>query len=225
MPKKNKSNEIIIGDNNNIITLIFCHGLGDNPTSWIYFADKIKKNIQNIKIILLKAEDNKVSVNNGLLMPSWFDILEIPITLKTINTTKYIDNSINIIHNIISSEIERGINPNKIFIGGFSQGAALSLIYSQYKKYKLGGIIMLSGWMLDINSIHILKNLNINIPIFIGHGTNDNIVLYENIMYLDNILRKNKFTNITFNTYNNMGHNCSNKEIYDIIDWINYLIK
>lgn len=225
MPKKNKSNEIIIGDNNNIITLIFCHGLGDNPTSWIYFADKIKKNIQNIKIILLKAEDNKVSVNNGLLMPSWFDILEIPITLKTINTTKYIDNSINIIHNIISSEIERGINLNKIFIGGFSQGAALSLIYSQYKKYKLGGIIMLSGWMLDINSIHILKNLNINIPIFIGHGTNDNIVLYENVMYLDNILRKNKFTNITFNTYNNMGHNCSNKEIYDIIDWINYLIK
>ena len=84
---------------------------------------------------------------------------------------------------------------------------------------------MLSGWMLDINSIHILKNLNINIPIFIGHGTNDNIVLYENAMYLDKILRKNKFTNITFNTYNNMGHNCSNKEIYDIIDWMNYLIK
>lgn len=220
MSKKNKSNEIIIG-NNNISTLIFCHGLGDSPTSWVYFANEIKKNIKDMKIILLKAEDNKVSVNNGLIMPSWFDIFEIPITLETINKTDYIQNSTNIIHNIINSEIEKGINPNKIYIGGFSQGAALALIYSQYKKYKLGGVIILSGWMLDINSINILKKLNINIPIFIGHGTNDKIVLYENAKYLDNILKKNRFTNVTFNTYNNMGHNCSNKEIYDIIMWIN----
>ena len=82
---------------------------------------------------------------------------------------------------------EYNLQDENLIIGGFSQGAALSLIYSQYKKCKLGGIIILSGWILDINSIHILKNLNINIPIFIGHGTNDNIVLYENAVYLDNI--------------------------------------
>ncbi len=187
MPKKNKTNEIIVGNTNNKMTLIFCHGLGDSPTSWIYFANEIKKNIKDIKIILLKAQDNNVSVNNGLIIPSWFDILEIPITLNTINKTKYIDYSINMINNIINCEIERGIDLDKIFIGGFSQGAALSLIFSQYKKYKLGGIIILSGWVLDINSIYILKNININIPIFIGHGTNDNVVLYENSEYLNSI--------------------------------------
>ena len=32
--------------------LIFNHGLGDDPSSWIFFAKEILKDIDNIKIIL-----------------------------------------------------------------------------------------------------------------------------------------------------------------------------
>lgn len=219
--KNNKSkNSVIIGDNNNKITLIFCHGLGDSPPSWLYFANELKKYIKDIKIILLKADNNFVSVNNGLNMPSWFDILEIPITKKTIHSEKYIEESINKINEIIQMEIDNNVSLNNIFLGGFSQGAALSLIYSKFSKVNLGGIIILSGWLLNIESIYALKEININIPIFIGHGTNDKIVLYENSVYLNEILNKHKFKNIIFKTYNKMGHNTSNNEIYDIIKWI-----
>ena len=89
MSKENK--EIIISKKNDIATLIFSHGLGDSPTSWIYFANEINKYINNIRIILLSAPNNPVSVNNRLVMPSWFDILEIPISITTISDDKYID--------------------------------------------------------------------------------------------------------------------------------------
>jgi len=223
--KENKENkEIIISKKNDIATLIFSHGLGDSPTSWIYFANEIKKYINNIRIILLSAPNNPVSVNNGLVMPSWFDILEIPISITTISNDKYIDKSIDIIHKTIDSEIKKGIPPNKIFIGGFSQGARLSLISSvKYKKETLGGIIILSGWISNNNDLQIFdKNLCIkNIPIFIGHGDKDNIVLYENAINLENKLKNFNFVNITLKTYNNMKHNSSNKVINDLIFWLN----
>ena len=36
--KKDKANIIINGESNYDSVLIFCHGLGDNSSSWIYFA-------------------------------------------------------------------------------------------------------------------------------------------------------------------------------------------
>ena len=224
MPKKNKK-DIIIGNNNNKTTLIFCHGLGDSPTSWIYFSNFIKKYIKDIKVILLCAENNPVTVNNGFIMPCWFDMLEIPISTKTKNSEKYIQDSLNKIDEIINKEIQNNVSLNNIFLGGFSQGAALSFIYLQYKKQYLGGILMLSGWMLNYETLQVLKKINNKIPIFIGHGTSDDVVLYENAFYLNKLLNENRFPNITFKSYDKMKHNISNKEIYDIIDWMNNLIK
>ncbi len=224
MSKKNKRNkestEIILGESTDTATLIFSHGLGDSPTSWIFFANEIKRFVKNIRVILLSAPNNPVSVNNGLEMPSWFDILEIPITMQALDNGKYMDESINIIHKIIDSEIETGISPNRIFVGGFSQGATLSLIATlKYTKVKLGGVAMLSGWIFKNHNLSKLSN----IPVFIGHGDKDKVVLYENAKNLESILKASKFSDITFKTYNNMGHNSSTKEIDDLIFWINKL--
>lgn len=209
-----RNEEIILGNDNYDKVLIFNHGLGDDPSSWIFFAKEILKEINNIKIILTKAPINSVSVNKGIKMQSWFDIIKIPIGLN--ENFGDVSNSINIIDDFINNEISNGISSSKIFLGGFSQGAALSLLYGlTTKKNLLGGIICLSGWLMtnEIGKIN-------NIPLFIGHGDKDNIVKYENADYANNFLKSKKCSLITFNKYSNMKHSISFNERKDVIDWI-----
>ena len=222
MPKKKlkikTDQDLIISDSNYNKVLIFSHGLGDEPSSWIFLANEIKDEIKNIKIILTKAPNRKVSVNNGMEMSSWFDIKKIPIQSNNNENYEYLDDSVNYIYNIINEELNKNISPNKIFLGGFSQGASLSLICGLNYEIELGGIIMFSGWLLK-NHLN-LKNLNkINCPIFIGHGTNDNVVKYENMKILNELLDP-KMSKMTFKTYANMSHSVSMKERYDSIKWL-----
>ena len=219
--KKIKNDNIIVGDSNYNKVLIFSHGLGDDPSSWLFFTNEILKKINNIKIILTKAPINKISVNRGIEMPSWFDLKKIPVEINDINQDCDLNYSLNIINNLIDNEIKNGIKSNNIFLGGFSQGATLSLVTGlNYNNCNLGGLILLSGWLLKNKIIKFMKSKKYNnIPIFIGHGTNDNVVDYSNSHDINNYL-KSKLMNITLNSYENMNHSVSMKERIDIINWL-----
>ena len=47
---------------------------------------------------------------------------------------------------LITQEIDGGVSPNRIVIGGFSQGGAMSLTIGLTTKHKLAGLTALSGW-------------------------------------------------------------------------------
>ena len=216
-------NHIIINDNHYDKVLIFSHGLGDNPSSWIFFSKELKKDIKNIKIILTKAPNRKVTINNGIKIPSWYDIKKIPIEPNNNENNEYIEESIKIIHQIIDNELNNKIKSNQIFLGGFSQGASLSLVSGLlYTNANLGGIIMFSGYLLK-NQLNNKLNNN-DLPIFIGQGNKDNIVKYENAENLNNFLKKKRVSNITLNIYDNMSHSVSMKERYDAINWLKQFI-
>lgn len=51
------------------------------------------------------------------------------------------------IEQLISAEIESGIDPGRIVLFGFSQGAAMSVLTGLTSERKLGGIGVLSGWL------------------------------------------------------------------------------
>lgn len=52
------------------------------------------------------------------------------------------------VNQLISAEIESGINPGRIVIGGFSQGAAISVLTAITNERRLAGAACLSGWVL-----------------------------------------------------------------------------
>ena len=221
MSKKVKADvkDIELSDENSTSTLIFCHGLGDNATSWLYMAKELRKNLKHFRVILTNAPMSKVSVNKGIVSPSWFDILEIPVKNSSPENGIGIDESIKNIHKLIESEIQKGIPANRIFLGGFSQGATLSLISGlKYEYNQLGGIIMLSGWAHK--NLNLIGYKNSKIPILICHGDKDKVVLYENATELKSNLDKYNFQNSTLKTYSGMGHNNSTKEIGDLFDWL-----
>ena len=53
------------------------------------------------------------------------------------------------INSLITTELDNNptIPPSRLIIGGFSQGAAVSLLTALTNERKLGGAIALSGWL------------------------------------------------------------------------------
>jgi lysophospholipase-1 len=51
------------------------------------------------------------------------------------------------INELISAEIDAGVNPSRIVLGGFSQGGAMSLLTGLTSERKLGGVAALSAWL------------------------------------------------------------------------------
>lgn len=52
-----------------------------------------------------------------------------------------------LISELIDAEIKAGTDPNRIVLGGFSQGAAMSLLTGLTGDRKLAGVAALSGWL------------------------------------------------------------------------------
>ncbi|KAL7065728.1 phospholipase/carboxylesterase family protein [Cryptosporidium serpentis] len=218
--------------------IIWLHGLGGNANEW---SDLIQRSILYPKLvktkwILLSAPQRPVTLNNGMLSPAWFDI-------KSLNEGANEDiegfkqSAVRII-NIIRKEENKGIKQNKIIIGGFSQGAAMSyLVGLAAKNIHLGGIIALSGWLplrndgfnkgneslLNDDYLYFgnTKENKNRIKIFVGHGEDDFIVQHTWGKNSANIIRDHlKLPLITFNSYSNMGHSINNSELLDVYNFM-----
>lgn len=83
------------------------------------------------------------------------------------------------LHGLIKEEIDAGIPSERIVLGGFSQGGAMSLFTGLTGSYKLGGIVGMSSYLpLDDKLPQYLEksNLNQKTPILMCHGDVDNVV-------------------------------------------------
>lgn len=193
-------------------TLIWLHGLGDSPLGYLDMFNSYESPIPfNFKIILLCAPKVKFTLYNNQITTSWFDLLEPGFRdEKSYNYSDVEKNKIKII-NIIEEEVKL-LNGNykNIFIGGFSQGACLSLdIGFSYEK-KLGGIISCSGVLFPQTNIN---DNNKDIKVFAAHGLYDNVIdinvskkSYERIL---------GFKNFEFHEYK-MFHSIIEEECEDI---------
>ena len=217
--------EIANGGENALV--IMMHGLGDTPVGWSQMARNFKPSLPHVKWILPCAPENPVSVNGGMKMTSWMDILEIPIAVSSPDNGKDIESSIGIVNKIVDAELAKGdIKPERIVIGGFSQGGALAIASSLRLKKKIGGFFSLSGWCLPRQNIQELAktSVNNNVPVFIGHGTADNVVLYENAEQSKKYFEGAKFKDITFKAYANMGHSSCPEETNDLLRWLSKVL-
>lgn len=80
---------------------------------------------------------------------------------------------------MIQKEIDAGIPADRIVIGGFSQGGAISIFSGLTAKVKLAGIIGLSSYLLlSLKFADFLPKPEFNkeTPIFMAHGDSDQVV-------------------------------------------------
>ena len=83
---------------------------------------------------------------------------------------------------LVKEQVDKGIKPSRIVLGGFSQGGAMSVFAGLTQKEKLGGVFGLSCYLLLSDRIKnfIPENFpNKKTPFFLAHGLDDEIVPFE----------------------------------------------
>lgn len=193
-------------------TLIFLHGLGDTGHGWADCFRSMK--LQHIKCVCPNAPINSVTLNAGMKMPSWFDI--IGLGPDSPEDEEGIKASSEILQKLIQEEEKAGIPANRIMIGGFSQGGAVALHRALATDQKLAGVVGLSTWLpLHRKLDQVKKSDHIKeMAIFQAHGTEDPLVPFRWGEITSKVLAS-MCANYSFHNYP-MAHTSCPEELADV---------
>lgn len=159
----------------------------------------------------------------GMKMPGWYDLKSLSTLDDRDEDEEGIRQSRDYFHSLIDQEVEKGIPADRVIIGGFSQGGAMSLFSGVTYKNQLGGIIGLSSYLIlrkTIKDMIPTHNPNQNVPIFMGHGDADPVVAHKWGKLSAEELEKHGFT-VDFRTYKGMGHSADPSEIDHLEAYLN----
>ena len=154
--------------------IIWLHGLGADGNDFVPVAKQLKLPPEsNIRFVFPHAPEIPVTINNGYVMPAWYDIFELSLDRKV--DVDQLRASAKQTRDLIDREIERGVSSENIFVAGFSQGGAVAYEAALTYPKPLGGLLTLSTYFATHESI-VENTANKNIPILIQHGTEDSVV-------------------------------------------------
>ncbi|XP_057765004.1 carboxylesterase SOBER1-like [Salvia miltiorrhiza] len=201
--------------------VLWLHGLGDsgpaNEPIKTFFTSTV---FANTKWSFPSAPNNPVTCNHGHVMPSWFDIHEIPVTADSPHDEGDVLKAVQNVHTMIDKEIAAGTNPKNVFICGFSQGGALTLASILLYPKTLGGGAVFSGWVPFNSSIlqRVTEDAK-KTPILWSHGMADRTVLFEAGQAGPPFLEK-AGVSCEFKAYPALGHSLNNEELRNLESWI-----
>lgn len=156
--------------------VIWLHGLGDSGAGFSEAVPALRLNADHrIKFIFPNAPEQPVTINNGFVMRSWYDIKTMDLDGRADIPT--LEQSEQLIIELIEEQIDNGISSDRIVLTGFSQGGVLSLYTALRLKHKLAGVVALSCY-LATNDLPFegAQGANNDTPIFSAHGEQDSVV-------------------------------------------------
>jgi phospholipase/carboxylesterase len=155
-------------------SVIWLHGLGADGHDFEPIVPELRLPPQlAIRFIFPHAPRMPVTVNNGMHMPAWYDIMDFGSERK-FNAAQLLVSAA-AVHALIDREIERGIAADRIILAGFSQGGAVNYQAGLTYDKPLAGMIALSTYFPTADAIEV-HPANAGLPILICHGTADNVL-------------------------------------------------
>jgi phospholipase/carboxylesterase len=157
-------------------SIIILHGLGADGSDFASFAQELKlTSVGPVRFVFPNAPHIPVTINGGAVMPAWYDIRLAD--LQSREDEMGLRQSQAQIAALIDAERASGIAPERIVLGGFSQGCAMALMTGLRYPHRLAGIMALSGYLPLALSTHAERHAsNQQARIFMAHGQQDNIV-------------------------------------------------
>ena len=202
-------------------TIIWLHGIGADGNDFAPIVPELSlPSDSGLRFIFPHAPAIPVTVNGGCIMPAWYDILEIQIERKV--DTEQLLASAAAIGKFIGHEQERGIAPENIVVAGFSQGGAVAYQVALSSRSRLGGLLCLSTYIATAglyDPAHFSNDpKSTQLPVFIGHGTMDQVVPEKLGKQAVRTLQEFGFQP-EYRAYP-VEHNVSLEEIRDIGQWL-----
>lgn len=200
--------------------VIWLHGLGANGYDFAPIVPELQlpKSLA-IRFIFPHAPSIPVTVNGGMVMPAWYDILDMAIDRRV--DTEQLSRSADNITALIDNECVKGIASERIVVAGFSQGGAVAYEATLRFPRPLGGLLAMSTYFATEGSI-VHHEANAAIPIEIHHGEADPVVPEHLGKRASETLKKRGY-NTTYRTYP-MEHGVCAQQIADIGSWLRNLL-
>lgn len=165
--------EVALGDNPTS-AVIWLHGLGADGYDFEPIVPELRTS-GSVRFVFPHAPVRPVTINGGMRMRAWYDIAgfgpgapqdEVGIRASAAALAA-----------LVAREAERGVPPERVVIAGFSQGGAIALHAGVRAQQPLAGILALSTYLPLADKVGAEKTAaSAAVPIFMAHGTVDNIV-------------------------------------------------
>lgn len=192
--------------------VIWLHGLGADGHDF----EPVVPHLQmaagvNTRFVFPHAPRMAVTINGGMQMPAWYDILEMSIE-RSVDEGQLRASAEQAIA-LVEREIERGIAANRIVLAGFSQGGAVAYEAALTYDKPLAGVMCLSTYLATQNSVQ-LNNAQHNTPFLIHHGSQDPVVPAQLGEQAKAWLSERNYS-VTYKTYP-MAHQVCAEQLQDI---------
>ena len=197
-------------------SIIWLHGLGADGQDFVPIVDDLKLPVA-VRYIFPHAPRRPVTINGGFVMRAWYDIASEAIDAKQDETG--IRASRTEVEALIAKEVERGIDPDHIFLAGFSQGGAIALFTALHQKKPLAGVLALSAYLPLAHSAQSESTQSSRqTSIFMAHGTHDPIVPHALGIASRDALKSLGYQ-VEWHDYA-MQHSVVDQELRDIEAWL-----
>lgn len=192
--------------------VIWLHGLGASGHDFVPVVPHLGlPDNHAVRFVFPHAPAMPVTINGGMVMPAWYDILAMSIDREI--DLKQIKTSSAAICDLIQREVDAGIASDRIVLAGFSQGGAV--VYHTALSYPetLAGLLTMSTYFPAAEEVQ-LSAANKALPVHIFHGNQDPVVPESLGHTANQVLQSMGFTP-QYSSYP-MQHEVCSEEIIDI---------
>ena len=210
--------ETVLTAPNPEFSIIWLHGLGADGHDFISLVPELQlpDNLR-IKFIFPHAPVRAVTLNNGMQMRAWYDLLSLD-RGKTADEADILT-TVSQINALIDQEINSGTAADKIILAGFSQGGVIALQCGLRYPKRLAGIMALSTYLpFDENTFKQMSSVQKGLDIFAAHGTHDPVIPFLSWQDYVPKLQAQEFV-VDAHEYP-MEHSLCLEEIKAISNWI-----
>ena len=157
-------------------SVIWMHGLGADGHDFVPVVKELDLPRElAVRFIFPHAPAIPVTINNGMVMPAWYDILAMDFDRR--EDADGVLLSTRRLEALIAQEKAAGVPAERIVVAGFSQGGAIALHTGLRHPERLAGIMALSTYMVRGDTLETERHAaNADVPILQCHGTQDPMV-------------------------------------------------
>ena len=155
-------------------SVIWLHGLGADGHDFEPIVPELRLPASlPIRFVFPHAPVRPVTLNGGMAMRAWYDIISLDRSGPV--DTDGINGSSEMLEGLVAREQQRGIDPDRIVLAGFSQGGAIAINTVLRSRGTLAGLMALSTWLPLPDALQ-GGGLNTTTPVFMAHGQFDPMI-------------------------------------------------
>jgi phospholipase/carboxylesterase len=199
-------------------SIIWLHGLGASMHDFEPLVPELQlPESMAIRFVFPNAPNRPVTVNGGMVMRAWYDILGLE--MNRTEDAAGIRASEASVRMLIERERSLGIPTEKIVVAGFSQGGAIALQTGLRYPERLAGILALSTYIPLAESFKgEASEANRETAVLMAHGESDPVIPITYARASRRLLEDEGYA-VEWHDYP-MQHAVCGEEVLDIANWL-----